>query len=273
MTLSSRHRIRNSSPGGLRPSSLPLGHGGSPQYCVSHVDGEDTFLLLPNRRDREPNPNSSAKDSGANHYPKPCVCVKLGLVGSWDFAYCWHNVRSSVDSGFICWQLLQSQKKRHVDPMLSQCWSTVFYAGQHWSSIGSMCCVGCSFSQTAEWVRQCIYRDGLMAASRLLYQGCWTKKYSGTTGGVPIAVLVLAQRRGRWADTKTALVDCLRGVGYCSSISWRGEYESSQICSLMMAKCKTWYMILPMDRVQSTISQPMILWNTVTSLETLLNGY
>ena len=29
MTLSSRHRIRNSSPGGLRPSTLPLGHGGS----------------------------------------------------------------------------------------------------------------------------------------------------------------------------------------------------------------------------------------------------
>ena len=32
MTLSSRHRIRNSSPGGLRPSTLPLDHGGSPQY-------------------------------------------------------------------------------------------------------------------------------------------------------------------------------------------------------------------------------------------------
>ena len=32
MTLSSRQRIRNSSPGGLRPSTPPLGHGGSPQY-------------------------------------------------------------------------------------------------------------------------------------------------------------------------------------------------------------------------------------------------
>ena len=30
------HRIRNSSPGGLRPSTLPLGHGGSPQYWL-HV--------------------------------------------------------------------------------------------------------------------------------------------------------------------------------------------------------------------------------------------
>ena len=45
MTLSSRHRTRNSSPGGLRPSTLPLGHGGSPQYWLSHVDGEETFFV------------------------------------------------------------------------------------------------------------------------------------------------------------------------------------------------------------------------------------
>ena len=32
MTLPSRHWIRNSRPGGLVPSTLPLGHGGSPQY-------------------------------------------------------------------------------------------------------------------------------------------------------------------------------------------------------------------------------------------------
>ena len=34
MTLSSRHRIQNLSPGGLRPSTLPLGHGGSPKFVV-----------------------------------------------------------------------------------------------------------------------------------------------------------------------------------------------------------------------------------------------
>ena len=34
MTLHSRHRIRNSSPGGLRSITLPLGHGGSPQYSI-----------------------------------------------------------------------------------------------------------------------------------------------------------------------------------------------------------------------------------------------
>ena len=48
MTLSSRHRIRNSSP---RPSTLPLSHG-----RVLHVDGGETFLFLSNRQDREPNP-------------------------------------------------------------------------------------------------------------------------------------------------------------------------------------------------------------------------
>ena len=62
MTLSSRQRIKNSSPGGLRPSTLPLG----PQYSLSHVDGEETLLFLSSRRDREPNPG--VKGSGANHY-------------------------------------------------------------------------------------------------------------------------------------------------------------------------------------------------------------
>ena len=34
LTLPSRHRIRNLRPGGLRPSMLRLGHGGSLQYCI-----------------------------------------------------------------------------------------------------------------------------------------------------------------------------------------------------------------------------------------------
>ena len=42
-----------------RPSTLPLGHGGSPQYWLSHVDGEETFLFLSNRRDWEPNHKST----------------------------------------------------------------------------------------------------------------------------------------------------------------------------------------------------------------------
>ena len=82
LTLSSRHRIRNSSPGGLRPSTLPLGHGGSPQYWLSHVDGEETFLFLSNRRDREPNPELYRCD---NH-SEPAQYTSPILI------QCWANV-------------------------------------------------------------------------------------------------------------------------------------------------------------------------------------
>ena len=34
MTLPSSHRIRNSSPGGLKSSTISIGHGGSPQYWI-----------------------------------------------------------------------------------------------------------------------------------------------------------------------------------------------------------------------------------------------
>ena len=62
MTLPSRHRIRNLNPGGLRPSTLPHSYGGSPQYCVLRVDGDETLLFLSNRRDRETNKKYSSKN-------------------------------------------------------------------------------------------------------------------------------------------------------------------------------------------------------------------
>ena len=64
MTLSSRHRTRNSRPRGLRPSTLPLGHGGSPQYWLSHVDGEETVF------ESFESFWKFLKGSGANHYPR-----------------------------------------------------------------------------------------------------------------------------------------------------------------------------------------------------------
>ena len=48
MALPSRHRItiRNSRPGGLRPSTLPLCHGGSSQYVIFTTErGRNTLLL------------------------------------------------------------------------------------------------------------------------------------------------------------------------------------------------------------------------------------
>ena len=34
ITMPSRHSIQNSYPGGMRSSTLPIGHGGSPQYRI-----------------------------------------------------------------------------------------------------------------------------------------------------------------------------------------------------------------------------------------------
>ena len=64
MTLSSRHRIRNSNPGGLRPSTLPLGHKGT---ILTAETGNRT-------------PNSGVKGSGANHYPRSPALDMTGQV-------------------------------------------------------------------------------------------------------------------------------------------------------------------------------------------------
>ena len=52
MTLSSRHRIRNSSPGGLRPSTLPLGHGGSPVLTTT-LGPRPVFIGMDSNIDRQ----------------------------------------------------------------------------------------------------------------------------------------------------------------------------------------------------------------------------
>ena len=70
MTLSSRHRIRNSSPGGLRPTTLPLGHGGSPQYEFYTWMGKKHFCFFQTAETGNRTPNSDMKGSSANHYPR-----------------------------------------------------------------------------------------------------------------------------------------------------------------------------------------------------------
>ena len=46
MTLPSGHRSRNSWPGGLRPSTPPLGHGGSHNIESLRVSGEEHLVSL-----------------------------------------------------------------------------------------------------------------------------------------------------------------------------------------------------------------------------------
>ena len=57
------------SPGGLRPSTLPLGHGDTSKYWVLRGDGEEIFFFLSNHRDRKENPEL-VKGSGATNYPR-----------------------------------------------------------------------------------------------------------------------------------------------------------------------------------------------------------
>ena len=81
MTLSSRHRIRNSSPGGLRPSTLPLGHGGSPQYDFHTWMGKKHFCFFETAETGNRTPNSGVKGSGANHYPRAPAGAGVTLRG------------------------------------------------------------------------------------------------------------------------------------------------------------------------------------------------
>ena len=46
MALPSRHRIRNLSSGGLRPSAPPLGHEDSLQFRIFTGSGEEIFVCL-----------------------------------------------------------------------------------------------------------------------------------------------------------------------------------------------------------------------------------
>ena len=46
MTLSTRHRIRNLSPGCLRPNTLPLGRGGSPKYWIIVTSERERNILF-----------------------------------------------------------------------------------------------------------------------------------------------------------------------------------------------------------------------------------
>ena len=52
MTIPSRHRIQISSPGGLLPSTLPLGHGGSPTQILNVLEWAGTKLFVWNLNTR-----------------------------------------------------------------------------------------------------------------------------------------------------------------------------------------------------------------------------
>ena len=111
ITLSSRHRIQNSSPGGLRPSTIPLGHGGSPQYGLSHVDGEETFCFFQTAETGNRTPNSGVKGSGSNHNPRAPALIDCVLKLITDRTYHFYDTLPHHDtirpkSSFLFWLLI-----------------------------------------------------------------------------------------------------------------------------------------------------------------------
>ena len=69
-------------PRGLRPSTLPFGHGSPPQYWVYEWMGKKHFCFFQTAKTGKRNPNSGLKGSGVNHYPrapalKACVSYQL----------------------------------------------------------------------------------------------------------------------------------------------------------------------------------------------------
>ena len=70
MTLPSRHRIQNSSSGGLRPSTLLPGHGGYHNTMFYERMWKKHFGFFQTAETGKRTPNSGVKGSGATHYPR-----------------------------------------------------------------------------------------------------------------------------------------------------------------------------------------------------------
>ena len=75
MTLPSRHRIRNSDPGGLRPSTLDLGHGGCPQYWNFTSERGINFCFFECRsEERTPRSPTFQAGSSTQYTVLPIIC-------------------------------------------------------------------------------------------------------------------------------------------------------------------------------------------------------
>ena len=82
MTLSSRHRIRNLNPGGLRPSTLPLTE--DPHNTEFYTGmGKKHFCFFQTAVIGKRTPNPIVKGSGANHHPgAPASCELRARMAS-----------------------------------------------------------------------------------------------------------------------------------------------------------------------------------------------
>ena len=121
------------SPGGLRPSTLLLGQGGSPREW-----GKNNFCFFQTAETGSRTPNSGVKGSGANHHPRAPVLWTVETMYQTEFIILFWN---QADVGNTMW-LVNTPSKHET---LTQCWPTICDAGpasnQHWYN--ASCFVGC----------------------------------------------------------------------------------------------------------------------------------
>ena len=174
MTLSSRHRIRNSSPGGLRPSTLPLGHGGSPQYWLSHVDGEETFFVSfkPPRPGTEP--RTLAWQAAVLTTTPAQISSKILSTGHMTLYQRWINVYNDIDLTNV------DQTLRAQCGILRVCLSPVYTFGRIITAIP----VPCAPHETARKL------STVWANGELVFSVCYIPgKPDGYYGHIPVAVV------------------------------------------------------------------------------------
>ena len=161
MALPYRHNIWNSSPGDLRPRTLPLGHRGSPQYWIfTSVRGRNILFLwsLKARVGFEPAMSDflSWQLSPLQQGPRP-VCAESELScrsvrphgGTLRSQWGQPQDTEVIFQG-SCRPASHPANTRGIDPMLFQCWVDVKDVGptlkQQW--VNASCLLARSSFQT-----------------------------------------------------------------------------------------------------------------------------
>ena len=151
------------------------------------------------------------------------------------FTQCWFNVvplSGTVTQHGTSTGWAPAQQTRHVEPMLVQCWLTVYDVGpalnQHWFNVscllGGICRMYCDVRrQTAVTVTfqvnslsvvcLCCEYYGLLLSSLPGYRFCVWRGYPANTRHCAIVGSMLVQRRRRWTNIKPTMTQCLVFAG------------------------------------------------------------
>ena len=163
------HWIRNLSPSGLRSSTLPLRHGGSPQYSI-FPSAWVAWIGLPQR-------GRTHKHRHDRHSAKPPHYPAKTRRSS--------NVSTMLGQRRRRWANFM-QQTWDIHPMLVQCWASVVYAGpalcQHWMN------VPCLLGTTAALESLCEQQYPNHFEHKSIWQDTWNS-FAYLHSGLPFIVL------------------------------------------------------------------------------------